>query len=375
MPFDSWHYPYNTGDGHAMAFRAGACLVNMEFIEATLTPKGFSTQGTNSYAGLGAHFINRDGQRFMFKYDPKGEKARRTTLVDGVIREVLAGNEPLYIDLRHLPDDVLDHFVRTLGIDRHTLPGYFAQRGIDIRREPIPLSISELSIRRGGVYFRGSGVMVGTSGETSIRGLFSAGDCSMVSGGIAGAAAMGAIAGRGAVNRARAASTLPLDPSKVAEATERMTGPMLVEAGQRWRNVEDRIRDTVTDYAGVRRTEKGLRTARQVLEELSDSSDTVGATSYHELMRSHETRSILLAVRIMVEAALLRTESRSGAAHRRLDYPATDDSWRRLIVASRDSSSGGIRLRVEEPNGLSTATSGQSAPSASPSAPGARGAR
>jgi adenylylsulfate reductase, subunit A len=176
MPFDSWHYPYNTGDGHAMAFRVGAELVNMEFIEATLTPRGFSVQGTNSYAGLGAHFINRHGERFMFKYDPRGEKARRTMLVEGVIAEVLAGNDPLYIDLRHLPDNVLDHFVRTLGVDRHTLPGYFEQRGIDIRSDPIELSVSELSIRRGGVYFRGSGLMIDADGEPPVKSLDAAGD-------------------------------------------------------------------------------------------------------------------------------------------------------------------------------------------------------
>ena len=360
MPFDSWHYPYNTGDGHAMAFRAGADLVNMEFVEATLTPKGFSTQGTNSYAGLGAHFINRDGERFMFKYDPKGEKARRTMLVDGVIQEVLAGNEPLYVDLRHLPEDILDHFVRTLGIDRHTLPAYFAQRGIDIRREPIPLSISELSIRRGGVYFRGSGMMVDTAGETRIRGLFGAGDCSMVSGGIAGAAAMGAIAGRGAADRARVTSELPLNPVKVAEATERMEAPLAVEVGQRWRDFEDRIRDTVTDYVGVRRTEQGLHRALGILEDLSTSEHTIKAASYHDLMRAHESKSILLASRIMAEAALERTESRSGAAHRRLDYPATDDGWRKLIVAHRGAD-GGIGLRIQEPNSLAPADTGGTA--------------
>lgn len=119
MPFDSWHYPYNTGDGHAMAFRKGVKLVNMELVEATLTPMGFSTQGTNSYAGQGAYFVNRHGERFMFKYDPKGEKARRTMLVHGVIEEVLAGNEPICVDVRHLPPDLLEDFVEALGVDRY----------------------------------------------------------------------------------------------------------------------------------------------------------------------------------------------------------------------------------------------------------------
>ena len=226
LPFDSWHFPYNTGDGHAMAYRSGARLVNMELVEATLTPLGFSTQGTNSYAGQGAYFLNRHGERFMFKYDPKGEKARRTILVNAVIEEVLAGNEPIYVDIRHLPEDLLDDFVRSLGIDRYTLPGYFEQRGLDIRTELLPIGISEMSIRRGGSYFRGSGLVIDTSGESNITGLFGAGDCSMVSGGISAAAAMGAIAGRGAVERVRATDEPSLDEASLERALSWMEQPL-----------------------------------------------------------------------------------------------------------------------------------------------------
>lgn len=351
MPFDSWHYPYNTGDGHAMAYRAGAELVNMEFVEATLTPKGFSTQGTNSYAGLGAHFVNRDGERFMFKYDPKGEKARRTMLVDGVIEEVLAGNEPLYIDLRHLPDDVLDHFVRTLGIDRHTLPAYFQQRGIDIRTEQIPLSISELSIRRGGVYFRGSGLKVDTAGESNLAGLFSGGDCSMVSGGIAGAAAMGSIAGRGAADRAsRTADASPLDSEAIEAACDRILAPLERESGIFWLDVENRIREVVSDYVGVRRSDAGLRVALAEFAELREKQASIRADSFHALMRSNETKSILLSVDIMARAALERTESRSGASHRRVDFPNTDnEEWRKLLVVRRGVRDDDVLLSHLEP--------------------------
>ncbi len=81
-------------------------------------------------------------------------------LVNAVIEEVLAGNEPIYIDCRHLPKERLDDFVQSLGIDRYTLPGYFEQRGLDIRTELLPIGISEMSIRRGGSYFRGSGLVV-----------------------------------------------------------------------------------------------------------------------------------------------------------------------------------------------------------------------
>lgn len=345
LPFDSWHYPYNTGDGHAMAFRSGARLTNMELVEATLTPLGFSTQGTNSYAGQGAHFLNRHGERFMFKYDPKGEKARRTVLVNAVIEEVLAGNEPLYVDIRHLPDEVKDDFVRTLGVDRYTLPGYFRQRGIDIRHELLPIGISEMSIRRGGSYFRGSGLVVDTSAESDVEGLFAAGDCSMVSGGISAAAAMGAIAGRGAVDRVRATEgELGLDEGLLAAALARLDEPLAIGSGRRWRDLEDAVRQVVTDFVGMRRTERGMREAQRRLAELGAEEAALEATSFHELMRTLESKNIRLAASMMTEAALHRTESRGGAAHRRLDHPDTDDEvWRRSIVVSR-APEGGLRI-------------------------------
>lgn len=338
MPFDSWHFPYNTGDGHAMAFRKGAKLVNMELVEATLTPQGFSTQGTNSYAGHGAYFVNRHGERFMFKYDPKGEKARRTMLVQGVIEEVLAGNEPIYVDVRHLPPEVLEGFVEALGIDRYTLPGYFRQRGIDIRKDLLPIAISELSIRRGGSYFRGSGLVVDTAAETNIEGLFGAGDCSMVSGGISGAAAMGAIAGRGAADRARRTEDLELDATSVESGLLRMAEPLKAEGGRRWGELEDSVRSLVTDYVGLRRSEKGMRLALERLRDLATEEDEIRVDHFHALMRALEAKNIRLAAEIMTESALHRQESRSGAAHRRVDHPETDDvNWKKAIVISRDT--------------------------------------
>jgi succinate dehydrogenase/fumarate reductase flavoprotein subunit len=360
VPFDSWHYPYNTGDGHAMGFRGGAELVNMEFVEATLTPKGFSCQGTNAYAGLGAHFVNRDGERFMFKYDKNGEKARRTVIVEGIIQEVLAGNEPLYVDLRHLDDDVIDHFARTLGYDRFTLPAYFAQKGIDIRTDAIPITVSELSIRRGGVYFRGSGLVVDIDGRTDVEGLYAAGDCSMVSGGIAGAAAMGAIAGRGSVALAERTAALPdVDAALLDAAAERLMRPLGNDAGMPWRTFEDEIRETVTDHVGFQRSDRGLRTALARFAELGERRAEVSASDAHDLMRAHEALNIHTVVGLMAKAALDRTESRSGAAHRRVDYPETDEDWRRVILLRRQNGDVTLRHRdAESPHGRVTTWEG-----------------
>jgi succinate dehydrogenase/fumarate reductase flavoprotein subunit len=350
LPFDSWHYPYNTGDGHAMGFRVGAELTNMEFIEATLTPRGFSVQGTNSYAGLGAHFVNRHGERYMFKYDPRGEKARRTMLIEGWLAETRAGNGPLYVDLRHLPADVLDHFERTLGIDRETLPGFFRQKGIDLRHDLIEVVVSEVSIRRGGVYFRGSGLMVDADGQTRVPHLYAAGDCSIVSGGIAGAAALGAITGRAAAARAATRRRLPeVDDAAIESARERVTAPLGRGDGLGWREFEDEVRALVTDHLGLTREADGMQRALDGLLALGRREPELAASNWHHLMRVHESMSIRLCAEMLARTALERKESRSGAAHRRVDHPTTSEEWRRLIVLRRGAD-GRPALRFQAPD-------------------------
>lgn len=338
LAFDSWHFPYNTGDGHAMGYRAGATLANMEFTEATLTPKGFSAQGLNALVSMGAYFLNRSGERFMFRYDKKGENARRAVLADAVVNEYLLGNGPIYVDCRHLPAEELDHMEATLQVDRYTLPAYYRQKGLSFRKDPIEISISELSIRRSGVYFRGSGLAVDTNGETSVEGLFAAGDCATVSGGIAGAAVLGHIAGEGAVARIRAAhGTMPeidwAEADRVRAAADASLGRI---DGLPWKTFEDEIRRTVTDYVGVRRTATGLKRALDALGALAAREPELTADDLHGVMRVQESRSIRLNAEIMASAALARAETRTRSAHRRLDYPETDDeNWRRFAVVER----------------------------------------
>jgi succinate dehydrogenase/fumarate reductase flavoprotein subunit len=201
-----------------------------------------------------------------------------------------------------------------------------------------------MSIRRGGSYFRGSGLVVDTSAESNITGLFAGGDCSMVSGGISAAAAMGAIAGRGAVERAMVTDDVTVDETSVAAALARMEEPLATAGGEKWKDFEDRLRHVVTDFVGMRRTDRGLRHGLSLLRKLAEDEPNLAADSFHALMRTLEAKNIRQSAEIMTEAALHRTESRSGAAHRRLDFPATDDvAWKKAIVVGRGSD-GHIRM-------------------------------
>ncbi len=351
--FDSWHFPYNTGDAQAMGYRAGAMLANMESVEATLTPKGFSTQGLNALVSLGAHFVNRSGERFMFRYDKKGENVRRAVLADAVINEYLLGHGPVYLDCRHLPQEMLDRMEYTLQVDRYTLPAFYRQKGVNFREELVEISISELSIRRSGVYFRGSGLAVDTSGETSVEALFAAGDCATVSGGIAGAAVLGHIAGEGVVQRVCSTrGALPPIDEQAIETLRAQSAAHLAQAdGMPWKEFEDATRRTVTDHVGVRRTEKGLRLALQTLQALAKREPTLKADDLHGLMRVHEAKSIRMNAEIMASASLARQETRTGSAHWRLDYPRTDDkNWRKFVLVERGKDGPSLRtLSTDRP--------------------------
>jgi len=353
LAFDSWHLPYNTGDAQAMGYHSGAALANMESVEATLTPKGFSCQGLNALVSLGAYFVNKSGERFMFKYDKKGENARRAVIADAAINEYLLGNGPIYLDCRHLPEAMLDHMEATLQVDRYTLPAYYEQKGVKFREELVEISVSELSIRRSGVYFRGSGLAVDTNGETSVEALFAAGDCATVSGGISGAAVLGHIAGEGVVQRVRATSgALPEIDIKAAEMVRAQSAGYLDRRdGMTWKQLEDETRQTVTDYVGVRRSEKGLKLALDTLQALAKREAHLKADDLHGVMRIHESRNIRLNAELMATASLARKETRTGSSHLRLDYPQTDDrNWRKFVIVERGKDGPAVRtLSTDRP--------------------------
>jgi adenylylsulfate reductase subunit A len=359
VAFDSWHCPFNTGDAQAMGYRAGAQLANMEFVEATLSPKGFSTQGLNALVSLGAHFLNKHGERFMFKYDKSGENARRAVIADAVINEYLMGNGPVYVDCSVLPKKELDFLAETLQVDRYTVPAFYEQKKHDFKTDPVEVSISELSIRRSGVYFRGSGLTVDTNGETSISGLFSGGDCATVSGGISGAAVLGFIAGESATRAIRSyAGSLPdIDPEAADATRAEAMAHLSVKNGISWKDFESRTRQTVTDHVGFRRTEKGLRMALDTLMALARKEPQLEADDLHGLMRVTESRNIRLNAEIMATASIPRHETRTGTTHWRMDYPETDEkNWRKFIIVEKGENGPALRM-LESSRPLSSAFS------------------
>jgi len=209
----------------------------------------------------------------------------------------------------------------------------------------VEISVSELSIRRSGVYFRGSGLAVDENAETSVEALFAAGDCATVSGGIAGAAVLGHIAGEGVVERARSArGALPEIDWAAAEALRAEADAHLGRgSGIAWQRFEEDTRQIVTDYVGVRRNEAGLKLALRSLDALARREPSLVAEDLHGLMRVHEAKNIRANATIMATASLARTETRTGSSHRRLDFPRTDEeNWRRFVLVQRGEQGPGV---------------------------------
>jgi succinate dehydrogenase/fumarate reductase flavoprotein subunit len=235
---------------------------------------------------------------------------------------------------------MLDRMEHTLQVDRYTLPAYYQQKGVNFREELVEVSVSELSIRRSGVYFRGSGLAVDTNGETAVEALFAAGDCATVSGGISGAAVLGHIAGEGVVQRIRASSgSLPaLDLKALAQIRAQSEAHLQQDKGMPWKEHEETTRQTVSDYVGVRRNDRGLRLALDTLCALAKREPTMKADDLHGLMRVHEAKNIRMNAEMMATASLARQETRTGSSHFRMDYPKTDDvNWRKFVIVERGS--------------------------------------
>ncbi|MBX3665968.1 MAG: hypothetical protein KF834_09805, partial [Burkholderiales bacterium] len=222
----------------------------------------------------------------------------------------------------------------------YTLPAYYQQKGVNFREELVEVSVSELSIRRSGVYFRGSGLAVDTNGETAVEALFAAGDCATVSGGISGAAVLGHIAGEGVVQRIRAGGgALPEpDPRMLEQVRAQSEAHLGQQNGMPWKDYEEATRQTVSDYVGVRRDERGLKLALDTLRALAVRDPQLQAGDLHGLMRVHEAKNIRMNAEMMATASLARRETRTGSSHFRMDFPQTDDrNWRKFVIVERGS--------------------------------------
>ncbi len=296
-----------TGDGLAMAARAGATLADLEFVQFHPTALAVGADPmpliTEALRGAGAVLLDGRGERFMVPLHEAAELAPRDVVARAIWRLRRAGEE-VFLDATAAVGE--DFPARFPSVYRHC-----RGQGLDPRREPIPVAPA--------AHYHMGGIAVDTRGRSSLPGLWACGEAACT--GVHGANRLasnslleGMVFGtrlaadlRAALRTGAAAGPLPLElpPSAVAEVADRER--------------QAAIRQTLWEGVGLERDRAGLTAARRHLERLA------GAPAADD----PETRNLLLVARMVTEAALARTESRGS--HYRSDYPATDPSWRRRL--------------------------------------------
>lgn len=323
---ESTNPPVATGDGHALAYRAGAELRDMEFMQfhpTVLYIAGSSRSLiTEAMRGEGARLVDRQGNRFMDQYDQRGELAPRDVVSQAIVSQMEKTRHPcVYLDLSHLETAFI----------RSRFPGIAAtcaKFGIDIAHDRIPV--------RPGAHYMIGGVTVDDRGRTTLPNLWAAGEVS--SSGLHGANRLasnslleglvfGAHAGEGASAAAAEMNdsfqALPLQNDRVEDSSEPLDLSDILNSlkSLMWRSV------------GVRRHHDQLVEAREMIE---NWQKYVFVRQFHDA-RGWELQNMLTVARVMVEASLARAESRG--VHLRLDFPETDDThWLRHTCFRDDDS-------------------------------------
>ncbi|MDH2901673.1 MAG: FAD-binding protein [archaeon] len=340
-PYDSWHSPYNTGDGIAMAFKAGAELANIEFLALTMCAKGYSTPGTHAFFGMGCYLINSKGERFMTKYHPLGERSERAFLTWGIYSEMRAGRGPCYVDARHLSKEDQERLVETLVVDKGPFGDYLRQKGIDLSKEPMEVSISEFHAQ--------CGIRINDECETTVEGMYAAGE-GTGSTAVSRVGVEGYRAGRSAAKYAQKINPTPSIPENDLNAEKsRVYAPLKRSSGIHYLDFEKEIRDIMSDYVGFERTDKSIRKAVVLLDQLSPSMKELKAENYHDLMRALESQNVYVVARLVARASLERKETRWGGnlIAPRGDFPDPVSEWGNKIIVLKKENRDETRINSE----------------------------
>lgn len=334
----------NTGDGQALALRAGGLLKDMEFVQFHPT----TLYGTNiliseGARGEGGTLLNKDGERFMERYAPHSvDLAPRDVVARCIEQEIAEGRGYdggyVHLDLRHL------------GVERivERLPGIrqiamdFA--GVDPIQDPLPV--------QPGQHYSMGGIDADINGETKLPGLYAAGECSCLS--VHGANRLGGnslvetvVFGRLVAEKIiEDVANAPTPNDTQAKAAirginDRIEGIIRREGGDRFVNVKDAMTTTMSNKFGIFREK---RTMQDGLNEIKKIQEKISYVSFQNkerkvnqaLVRFLELENMLLLAESVARGALAREESRGS--HTRTDFPERDDRnfLKHTLVGFRD---------------------------------------
>ncbi|HTG36712.1 MAG TPA: L-aspartate oxidase [Thermoanaerobaculia bacterium] len=306
-----------TADGLAMAARAGARLVDLEFVQ--FHPTALATGAdpmpllTEALRGEGAVLINDQGLRFMTAEHPDAELAPRDVVARAIWKQSMAGHG-VFLDAREaVGEEFPEHFPTVFHLCR--------EHGLDPRTQPIPVAPA--------AHYHMGGIAVDDNGRTSLPGLWACGEVAATGAHGANRLASNSLL-EALVFGARVADDLRSAPPASGKTPRgRLAGGAssgLAAPGDA--ELTAAVRRLMWEKAGLMRDEAGLAAAVAELQSL--------ATAHPQA--SGEARNLLAVGRLVAEAALERRESRGG--HYRSDYPESDPAWQRrlFLTATPDGS-------------------------------------
>jgi succinate dehydrogenase / fumarate reductase flavoprotein subunit len=377
---NSWEY---SGDGHALAFEAGAELIDMEFVQFHPTgmvwPPGVrGLLVTEAVRGEGGILRNKDGERFMWKYLPEDRRNEYAATDEEATRWVTALSQGKPTDARRPPElSTRDNVSRAIYtevkegrgsphggvfLDISYLPADHVRRKLPSMYEQFK-ELADVDITKGPMevgptthYVMGGVRVDAESGATTVAGLCAAGE---VSGGMPGANRLGgnslsdllvfgARTGEGAAKYAAGLATDSyVDPVQVGAATRELAAPLERPAGEDPYAIQRDLQATMQSLVGIFRVEADLEKAISQLDVLRERWANVsiaGGRAFNPGWNLvFELKNLLIVAEAITRSARNRTESRG--AHSRLDFPATDEAaWGNRNTVVRRGTGGAMKV-------------------------------
>jgi len=338
---NSWEY---TGDGMALAYDAGAELMDMEFVQFHPTgmvwPPG--VQGilvTEAVRGEGGVLRNKNGERFMERYDPeKMELSTRDVVARAIYTEAKEGRGTehggAYLDISHKPAEYV----------KKKLPSMYHQfrelADVDITQGPMEVGPT--------CHYMMGGIRVeAETAAATVPGLFAAGEAAA---GLHGANRLGGNslsdllvfgrrAGLAAADHGAQAGSVNISPQQIDEAAQQMLAPFARSEGESPYRIHEALQDAMQSYVGIFRNEEDLGKGLSELQAFKEGASRLrveGSRLFNPGWHlARDLKSMLTVSEAVALSALERKESRG--AHSRIDYPNYDDSWgKQNNIVARD---------------------------------------
>ncbi len=320
--YGTYENPSNCGDGHSMAYHVGAELTGLECYQINPLLKDYNGPACAYVTGpLGGYTANAKGDRFIECDYWSGQ------MMMEFYNELQGGNGPVFLKLDHLAEETIQEIEHVLHTNERPSRGRFHDgRGTNYRANMVEMHISEIGFCAG---HSASGVWINEKGETTVPGLYGAGDMASIPHSyMLGAFVYGQICGENATEFAQKRDLPELDSEFILAERDRILAPLKRTDGIPPSQFEYKVRRLVNDYLQPPKVTKKMDIGLARLEAMKEDIKHLYARDAHELLRANEAQHVFDCAQMAAVASMYRTESRWGLYHNYVDFPTTDnENW------------------------------------------------